>query len=397
MKTSAFILFINILFAGCTHDHEDHSGHDRSRKEEPSSQHHGNHDEEIKSIHFNKEKQVLAGVETVMPEMSEVMERVSVPGIIKADPRYSFTISSTSRGIFSYSASGDLLHEGKLVKKGEILAVIYPVAQQEHWTQIEQAHNLAVVEKEFAQNEYERINDLAQKGVVPEKELLIAKNNLEASAQNLKFAEKRASQLQGGREKSIQIKASVSGVLRKIFIKSGMLVESGETLFEIVVPDKLMINGEILKGDIPSGSKIMSVSVKASDSEMTVITSADIKNRTYTFDYTTKSSEIVFPFESSGFYIGENVEIILRTGKGVPSLTVTSSSVIEIATRPHLVIMKETEIFEIIQVDAGADDGLKVEILKGLKETDRVVSKGAFEIYAASRTESMDAHAGHNH
>jgi multidrug efflux pump subunit AcrA (membrane-fusion protein) len=307
-----------------------------------------------------------------MPEMSEVMERVSVPGIIKADPRYSFTISSTSRGIFSYSASGDLLHEGKLVKKGEILAVIYPVAQQEHWTQIEQAHNLAVVEKEFAQNEYERINDLAQKGVVPEKELLIAKNNLEASAQNLKFAEKR-------------------------FIKSGMLVESGETLFEIVVPDKLMINGEILKGDIPSGSKIMSVSVKASDSEMTVITSADIKNRTYTFDYTTKSSEIVFPFESSGFYIGENVEIILRTGKGVPSLTVTSSSVIEIATRPHLVIMKETEIFEIIQVDAGADDGLKVEILKGLKETDRVVSKGAFEIYAASRTESMDAHAGHNH
>ena len=122
-----------------------------------------------------------------------------------------------------------------------------------------------------------------------------------------------------------------------------------------------------------------------------------LKKRTYTFDYNTLSSEIIVPFEDSGFYIGEPVEIILKVGKGTPVLTVPLSSVIEIATKPHLVILKEAEMFEIIPVVTGLNDGLEIEILKGIKATDKVVSKGAFEIYAASKTESMDAHAGHNH
>lgn len=252
MKIAAFIIF-SILLSGCSHDHGDHDGHNHSGKDAAVTQHHNEHREEAEDVHFSKEKQDVVKVEMTNSKTSEMLEKISVPGIVKADPRYSFTVSSTSRGIFSYSTASELIYEGKFVKKEEILAVIYPVAQQEHWTQIEQAHNLAIVEKEFAQKEYERVKDLSEKGVVSEKELLIVKNNAETASQNLKSAKERIFLLHGGKGKSIQIKTPVSGILRKIFVKSGTLAEPGESLFEVVAPEKLVIYGEILKGDIPSG------------------------------------------------------------------------------------------------------------------------------------------------
>ena len=55
------------------------------------------------------------------------------------------------------------------------------------------------------------------------------------------------------------------------------------------------------------------------------------------------------------------------------------------------------EYFEKVQVRAGASDGRRTEILAGLEEGQRVVSRGAVIVKLAQAAGGLDAHSGHAH
>ena len=373
------------------HGHEEHEGHEE----------HKEHKEVVDiTVHFEKHKQAAVEIKMSNPEMRKVFSKISIPAIVKADPRYSYTVSSSSRGIFSFVSKNQFIYEGKIVKKGETLARIYPAADQEHWTTIEQSYNSAKTDSSFLQKELQRIKELSQKGVIPEKELLSAQNKAKIADNALKTAEKRLMQLQGIKGKSISVKSPVNGVIRKIFRVKGSLVDSGSSLFDVIIPDKLIVEGELLKGDITQNSAIKSVSIVRSGSvSKTIDTEKTLKMRKTVFDYNSLSSKLQIPFESSNFSVGEPVELELETEMKSEKLelTVPRSSVIEIGTKPYLVVFKKDEFFKITPVTVGSYDQKKINILKGIKAKDMIVTKGAYEIYASSQTESMNEHEGHNH
>ncbi|MEZ4997204.1 MAG: hypothetical protein R2758_06995 [Bacteroidales bacterium] len=55
------------------------------------------------------------------------------------------------------------------------------------------------------------------------------------------------------------------------------------------------------------------------------------------------------------------------------------------------------ELFEKRLIQTGATDGIRTEVTGGLKDDERIVTKGAILIKLAQATGALDAHSGHVH
>jgi hypothetical protein len=60
-------------------------------------------------------------------------------------------------------------------------------------------------------------------------------------------------------------------------------------------------------------------------------------------------------------------------------------------------IQKTPELFEKREVTTGSSDGIRIEIIRGLADNERIVSKGAILIKLSQSTGTLDAHSGHVH
>ena len=90
--------------------------------------------------------------------------------------------------------------------------------------------------------------------------------------------------------------------------------------------------------------------------------------------------------------IGDQVELRLAVGQASEHLTVPTSAVVEINTRPYLFAMRSGESFDRLRVRLGATDGKRVAVLSGLEARDRVVVTGAFDVYTASLAGAVESH-----
>jgi multidrug efflux pump subunit AcrA (membrane-fusion protein) len=111
-------------------------------------------------------------------------------------------------------------------------------------------------------------------------------------------------------------------------------------------------------------------------------------------DPDTLSAPVVYRLKNAddAFRIGELGELVLSVGKPETLLTVPSEAVVEINTRPFLFAMRSGESFDRLRVKLGPSDGERVAVLDGLTEKDRVVTKGAYDIYAASLAGAVESH-----
>ena len=55
------------------------------------------------------------------------------------------------------------------------------------------------------------------------------------------------------------------------------------------------------------------------------------------------------------------------------------------------------ELFEKREVIKGASDGLKTEIIQGIIENDRIVTRGTMMVKLSQESGALDPHAGHVH
>jgi cobalt-zinc-cadmium efflux system membrane fusion protein len=99
----------------------------------------------------------------------------------------------------------------------------------------------------------------------------------------------------------------------------------------------------------------------------------------------------------NGIIPGSFVEVFLKTETNSEALTISNSALIEEQGNYFVLIQLTPESFERREVKVGNSDGLKTEILSGIKVSDRVVTRGAILVKLASVSNSIDPHAGHVH
>ena len=94
---------------------------------------------------------------------------------------------------------------------------------------------------------------------------------------------------------------------------------------------------------------------------------------------------------------GAFVEMFITTSGGEQVLTVPNSAIVEEMGNYFVFVQLTPEFFEKREVKPGQSNGVRTEVLSGVKAGERIVGKGAVLVKLAQASGKLDAHAGHVH
>jgi len=202
-------------------------------------------------VFMPKPVQRQLGIRTVVAETRELAQSIELNGRVVVDPNFGGRVQSSQAGRIE-AGPRRLPTLGQKVSKGEVLAYIKPVANAiELGNQRAQLAELTA-QHALAEKKLKRL--AALEGSVPQKEIDAA------SAEQTSLAEKKAAV--GGSLSNVEtLIAPVSGVISAASAVVGQVVEAREVLFEIVDPQRLMVEAlaydPILVADVGGASGVL--------------------------------------------------------------------------------------------------------------------------------------------
>jgi membrane fusion protein, heavy metal efflux system len=105
---------------------------------------------------------------------------------------------------------------------------------------------------------------------------------------------------------------------------------------------------------------------------------------------------LTFEIDNVGNFIpGSVVEVFLQASSQ-PALVVPVTALLEDQGVFYVYVQTEGESFQKKELKIGASDGLQVQVLSGVTEGERVVTKGAYQIKLSTASGTLPAH-GHEH
>ncbi len=94
---------------------------------------------------------------------------------------------------------------------------------------------------------------------------------------------------------------------------------------------------------------------------------------------------------------GTLVDVYLRIASDSDVLSVPTASIVEQMGAKFVFVQEADELFSQREVVVGQCDGLNSQIVSGVVEGERVVTRGAVFLRLLRSSGSLDAHAGHVH
>ena len=202
-------------------------------------------------VFMPKSAQRQLGIRTLVAEVRELAQSIELNGRVIADPNAGGHVQSSQPGRIEPGPRG-LPTLGQKVTKGEVLAYVKPVAnaielgnQRAQLAEFTAQH--ALTEKKLKRLE-------ALEGSVPQKEVDAARAELTS------FAERKAA-VGGSLSNREALIAPGSGGISATSVVAGQVVEAREVLYEIVDPQRLMVEAlaydPIVLADVGSASGVL--------------------------------------------------------------------------------------------------------------------------------------------
>jgi multidrug efflux pump subunit AcrA (membrane-fusion protein) len=106
---------------------------------------------------------------------------------------------------------------------------------------------------------------------------------------------------------------------------------------------------------------------------------------------------VTFEIDNTGNLIpGSVAEVYLKSFPIPDALVIPVSSLIEEQGSFFVYVQTEGESFQKREVKLGASDGINIQLLSGVSEGERVVTKGSYQIKLSTASGTLPAH-GHEH
>lgn len=315
------------------------------------------------SVNVPKAVQRLYTLRTVVVEEQSLPSGVELKGRVIADPTAAGRVQATQPGIVQ-AGPGGLPHLGQSVTQGQVLAYLAPQANglERAGTQAQLAEvaGLLVVAEQKAQR-YAQLE-----GSVPQKEIDAAR----AEAASLAQRKQALSTGLGGR---VALTAPVSGVIASNAVVAGQVVDARELLFEIVRPDRLLI--EALAYDTRAAGDI---------EQATALTAAQQPLRLSFLGAGPQLREqaIAMQFRITPplpvLVVGQPVTVIVATRSRVKGFAVPQSALTQNAANETVAWVHESaERFAPRKVQVQPLDADRSLVTSGLAAGERVVAQGA--------------------
>ena len=342
-------------------------------------------------VRFSKEQSWKVDFATAVARRAPFGQVIRVTAQVQPSQGSEWVVAAKTGGVVFFSNNN--LTEGIPVNAGQALFSIDGSGMADNNLSV----RFAEVESEYLRTkaEYERKTKLAEDNIVSQSDLLKAKaefTNAGAAYNNLR------NNFAAGR----QIASSpVSGFVTKVLARNGEHLETGQPVLVVSQNRDLLIKAELQPRHFDSLSKITSANIRLLNSNKTY-TLEELGGRLVSYGKSADSDNPLIPvlFQVSNkaeMLPGSFVELFIKTQTSAQAITVPNEAVVEEMGGFFVYAQLTPELFEKRAIKKGASDGVSTEILEGVAEGERVVSKGAILLKLAQASSALDAHSGHAH
>jgi multidrug efflux pump subunit AcrA (membrane-fusion protein) len=310
-----------------------------------------------------KSTQRLLGLRTEPATVSTSARARELIGTVVPDPSSFGQVQAPMDGQIEVSDRG-ISFAGQKVKAGEVLALLspsIPVADLGTMQQLRAEVDGKLIVAEQRLDRLSRISSVVAQGQIDD-----TKAELAALREQRRVLAPKDTQ-------KIPLIAPVGGIISLANVRAGQVVSARDTLFEIVDPERLWVEGI---GDAGHG-----------DGSISTGTAVDSEGHTLKLSYVGRAPTLrqqarplLFRIEDRHpeLVIGSPVKVFVQSESKVEGIQVPLAAVVRGRSGIHQVWIKEgPERFRPAEVKIQPIDGNRLLILAGIKPGDRVVTRAA--------------------
>lgn len=298
------------------------------------------------------------------------------------------TITATANGIVIYRKSS--MTVGSTVSSGQSLFTISGSSITSNNIQSEYLN---------AKSNFEQA-----KSNLERKELLfesksISKANYEEAVLAFKLAETEFNNLSIDYSKNGKsISSSVSGYIKKLYKTEGEFVDIGSPLALVTQNKKLTLRADVNQSDYNLLNNGMTANFVFNGRTYNI---NDIGGKLLSYGRSVEheSAKIPVYFElmnAEDVLPGAFIEVWIKTHVKADGLKIPVSALLEEYGQYSVMVQLSGEAFELRNIQTGVSDGQYIEVISGLEEGERVVTRGAYQVKMASMSGQVPEH-GHSH
>ena len=282
-----------------------------------------------------------------------------------------------------------LVEEGDIVTKGDLIAKIRVVPNEQSLVSANSSIKSTKFSKDNAQTLFDRNKALFEKGVISKQDFENSELSLNQAAENLAQAQnnyqiiKRGS-LSGGSSANTNIVAQISGTVLEIPVREGdQVIESntfnaGTTIATVADMNIMIFEGKVDEaevGKLEEGKEITvilgAINEKEFPAKLTFVAPKG-KEENGAVQFTIKADVEIDPSTKIRAGYSANAEIEIESRDSTLCIKESLLQFNRITEKPFVEIQKEDGTYEKKDVETGISDGINIEILEGVKEGDKI-------------------------
>lgn len=282
-----------------------------------------------------------------------------------------------------------LVEEGDQLKSGDLIATIKVVPNEQSLVSARGRVRNAEIALGNAQIEYDRNKTLFDKGVVASQDFLTVELQYKQAKQELENARNdyqiiRVGSAGGSTTANTNIRATVDGTVLEIPVKEGdQVIEAnnfndGTSIATIADMSKMIFEGQVDEAEVEKLEIGMPISIKLGamqseefDAKLKFIAPKGIEDQgavQFTIEANIKIPDSVFI--RAGY--SANASIILEKKENVLSIKEAWLQFDKETEKPYVEVEVAENEYERRNLELGVSDGINVEILSGLTESDKI-------------------------
>jgi RND family efflux transporter MFP subunit len=315
---------------------------------------------------------------------------IKTSGKILSAPGDEMIVTAKASGVVVFSGKNTIV--GSAVNSGNSLFTITGADMTE--SNIDASVKDAKANYLKAKADYERSKLLVADKIVSEKDHQQVKLQFENAQTSYNTVSKNYS------AKGQNVLSPMSGFVKNVLVTEGQFVPSGTPLATISKNKRLLVQANVSQNYFSRLSSITSANFKTPQSDVVYNTTA-LNGRIVSYGKSASASTpfipVTFEIDNAGQLVsGSIIEIYLKSSTIADALVIPISALIEEQGIFYVYVQTGGESFQKREVKLGASDGLNVQVLSGITENERVVTKGGYQVKLSSASGALPAH-GHEH